>query len=170
VKLNRFGCTTRIAAPLEDVWRFFSAPANLPAITPPWLGLELTGPPPPEMHPGLLITYRVRPIAGIPLSWVTEITHVVDRKLFVDEQRAGPYRFWHHQHHFEAIEGGTEMRDIVHWALPGGPLGELIAGRDVRRRVQSIMDFRAEALRERFALLAPPARKAMSATRDSTAL
>ncbi len=153
MKLNRLEATERIAAPLDEVWDFFSNPRNLSLITPPWLGLELTSDPPPVMHPGLLITYNVRPIAGIPLGWVTEITHVVDHKLFVDEQRSGPYRFWHHQHHFKAIEGGTEMRDIVHWALPAWFLGDLVAGRDVRRRVASIFEFRAGVLAERFDLL-----------------
>ena len=153
MKLNRYEASERIAAPIEEVWEFFSNPCNLPVITPPWLGLELTSAPPPEMHPGLIITYRVRPIAGIPLGWVTEITHVVEGKLFVDEQRSGPYRFWHHQHHFKPIDGGTEMRDIVHWALPAGPLGELIAGRDVRKRVAGIFDYRAGVLREKFSLL-----------------
>jgi len=162
MKLNRLESTERIAAPIDDVWEFFSNPRNLPVITPPWLGLELTSEPPADMHPGLIITYTVRPIAGLALGWVTEITHVVDRKLFVDEQRAGPYRFWHHQHHFRAIDGATEMRDIVHWTLPAGRLGELIAGRHVHRRVSSIFEFRAGVIRTHFAKDArsiPPTRR-----------
>jgi ligand-binding SRPBCC domain-containing protein len=158
MKLHRFDASERIAAPLDEVWAFFSDPRNLALITPPWLRLELAGPPPAEMHPGLLIPYRVRPVAGIAVGWVTEITHVVDRKLFVDVQRSGPYRFWHHQHHFAPIDGGTEMRDIVHYALPLGPLGDLVAGRDVRKRIARIFQFRARALREHFQTLdAPPA-------------
>ncbi len=166
MKLNRFESTERIAAPLAEVWEFFSNPRNLSLITPPWLGLELTSDPPAVMHPGLLITYNVRPFARIPLGWVTEITHVLDQELFVDEQRSGPYRFWHHQHHFRAIEGGTEMRDIVHWALPAGPLGELIAGRDVRRRVARIFEYRAGVLAERFELLPSPGQQPVRHGRD----
>jgi ligand-binding SRPBCC domain-containing protein len=150
MKLQRLESTALIQAPVDDVWEFFSNPQNLPVITPPWLGLELTSEQPPRMHPGLIITYKVRPIANIPLGWVTEITHVVEKQLFVDEQRSGPYKFWHHQHHFRPVDGGTEMRDIVHWALPAGPLGNLIAGRDVRRRVQGIFDYRANVIRERY--------------------
>jgi ligand-binding SRPBCC domain-containing protein len=153
MNLHRFEATVRIAAPLDEVWDFFLDPRNLPVITPPWLGLELTGKLPPAMHPGLIITYRVRPFAAIALGWVTEITHVVDRRLFVDVQRSGPYHFWHHQHHFKPVEGGTEMRDIVHYALPLGPIGELIGGRAVRRRVCRIFEFRGTTLRERFATL-----------------
>jgi ligand-binding SRPBCC domain-containing protein len=95
----------------------------------------------------------VRPVGAIAVGWITEITNVVDRRLFVDVQRSGPYRFWHHQHHFEPVEGGTEMRDIVHYALPLGPLGDLVAGRDVRNRLDRIFAYRAKALRRHFATL-----------------
>jgi ligand-binding SRPBCC domain-containing protein len=153
LSFHRHGETVRIGAPLDAVWAFFSDPRNLPRITPPWLGFQVTSDPPGAMYPGLIITYRIHPLGPLPMTWVTEITHVVDRLLFVDEQRAGPYRFWHHEHHFRPIEGGTEMQDIVTYALPFGPLGDIINTLTVRKRIDAIFQFRGEALAERFPIL-----------------
>ena len=91
---------------LEEAWDFFSQPANLPLITPQWLSLKLTNEVPERMYPGLTITYKVKPLLGIPIQWVTEITHVKELEMFVDEQKVGPYAFWHHQHFFREVAGG----------------------------------------------------------------
>jgi ligand-binding SRPBCC domain-containing protein len=87
------------------------------------------------------------------MQWVTEITHVIEGKMFVDEQRSGPYRFWHHQHHFREVEGGVEASDIVHYALPFGPLGDLIQRLQVRHKLEEIFDFRLSVMRERFKVI-----------------
>lgn len=137
---------------IERAWDYFSSPANLSRITPPWLGLRLTAPLPDRMHPGLIITYRVRALPGVHVAWVTEITHVSEPHLFVDEQRFGPYRFWHHQHHFRQIAGGIEARDVVHYALPRG--AGLAGGWFVRRRLEEIFDFRRHVLEETFGTVA----------------
>ncbi len=79
---------------------------------------------------------------NIPMSWTTEITHCEDKKFFVDEQRFGPYAFWHHQHHFKAVEGGVEMTDIVHYAVGWGILGKIASWVYVDRQLQHIFDFR----------------------------
>jgi ligand-binding SRPBCC domain-containing protein len=97
------------------------------------------------MYPGLLIEYRVRPLWGIPVRWLTEVTHVVEPSLFVDEQRLGPYRLWHHQHRFRAVPGGVEMEDEVHYVLPGGPVGAAAHACLVRRRLEEIFSYRRAA-------------------------
>jgi len=140
----------RLPIPVATAWEFFSDPRNLPRITPPWLGLEVTSDLPPRMYPGMIVTYRVRPVPGIAVRWVTEITHVREPVLFVDEQRFGPYRFWHHEHHFREIDGGVEVEDIVHYALPLGPVGNMIVGRAVRSRLEVIFAFRREFLGKQF--------------------
>jgi len=140
----------RLPISLPEAWRFFSDPRNLPRITPPSLGLEVTSDLPGKMYPGMVITYRVRPIPGVRVGWVTEITHVLEPSLFVDEQRFGPYRFWHHQHHFREIEGGVEMEDIVHYALPLGTIGRVFGGPLVRRRLAEIFAFRRRFLVREF--------------------
>ncbi len=103
-----------------------------------------------EMYAGMLISYHVRPVLGIPLKWVTEITHVRNRSFFVDEQRFGPYALWHHQHHFREIEGGVEMRDIVHYKIPFGPVGRLVNRLFVGSQVQSIFRYRQQQLERLF--------------------
>ena len=135
---------------LEAAWDFFSNPQNLKEITPPELHLVVKNELPSKMHSGTLICYRVKPLLGIPVHWVTEITHVEEGRLFVDVQRFGPYRFWHHQHHFLQIDGGVEMRDIIHYKLPLGPLSFLADSFVVSRQLHRIFSYREEALAQRF--------------------
>ena len=90
---------------LESAWDFMSDPRNLAQITPEYMQFKVLGDLDGLMHAGKIIEYRVSPIAGIKMHWVTEITHVQDKVFFVDEQRFGPYQFWHHQHHLEPTKG-----------------------------------------------------------------
>lgn len=129
----------------QTAWQFFSDPRNLPVITPPDLGFEITSQLPEQMYAGMVVTYRVTALAGVRVNWVTEITHVRDFDFFVDEQRFGPYRFWHHQHLFRAVAGGTEMVDQVSYLLPFQPFGSLVAPL-VRRRLEHIFDYRYETI------------------------
>ena len=136
---------------LHDAWEFFSSPANLKIMTPPHIGFEITSEFSNEkMYCGQIITYIVTPLAGIPLSWVTEITHVQEPNYFVDEQRFGPYALWHHKHFFKEIKGGVEMTDLVHYALPLGFLGRVANSLIVRKQLDSIFEFRSAKLQELF--------------------
>lgn len=138
-----------IPATLAEAWAFFGQPENLAAITPPWLGFRVTSSSQGPMYEGMIITYTVTPLLGIRLSWVTEITRCREPFFFVDEQRLGPYRFWHHQHHFREVKGGVEVRDLVHYSLPFGPPGQAAAAM-VRSRVAAIFDFRRQAVENYF--------------------
>jgi ligand-binding SRPBCC domain-containing protein len=110
----------------NEVWNFISSPLNLKDITPPYMGFEVTSKNlSSKMYEGMMITYLVKPLFGIPLSWCTEITKVEDGNYFVDEQREGPYSIWHHEHHIKEIDGGIKMVDIIHYKIPFGFLGEL---------------------------------------------
>jgi ligand-binding SRPBCC domain-containing protein len=142
--------THRLPISVDEAWSFFSNPQNLREITPPDLRLVVNNDIPSKIHPGMIVAYSVRPLLGIPINWVTEITHVEEGRFFVDEQRFGPYRFWHHQHHFAAIEGGVEMHDIVHYKLPLGPLSFIVDRFIVRGQLDHIFSFRKEVLERRF--------------------
>lgn len=141
----------QIPISLTDAWDFFSSPENLKEITPANLGFNIIskhhG---SRMYQGQVIEYTVRPILGIPLYWMTEITHVEKQQFFVDEQRFGPYSLWHHQHHFKAIEGGVEMTDIVHYKLPLWIFGDIANTIMVRNQLRQIFDYRFTAVEERF--------------------
>ncbi len=135
---------------LAKAWDYFSSPKNLAEITPDSLNFKIKGELPAKMYEGLFIEYTVSPILGIPLRWVTEITHSRDLEYFVDEQRFGPYRIWHHQHFFEEVEGGVKMTDIVDYRLPLGILGKMAHALFVKRQLKTIFDYRTTKLIELF--------------------
>ncbi len=137
----------------EAAWDFFSSPVNLKEITPAYMGFHIQSDSEflKKMYPGQVIAYTVSPLLGIPLFWMTEITHIREGVYFVDEQRIGPYALWHHQHHFKPVPGGgVEMTDLVHYRLPLGVLGRLVHAIFVRRQLNTIFDYRFHVLEERF--------------------
>ncbi|MDP2236272.1 MAG: SRPBCC family protein [Bacteroidales bacterium] len=139
-----------LKASIEEVWDFFSSPANLKKITPPAMGFNIITGGDGKMYPGQIISYKVKPFAGIPLTWVTEITHVEPLKFFVDEQRFGPYSMWHHEHHFREVEQGVEMTDIVTYVLPFGFLGRIAHKLFVKNKVQQIFEYRSKVMNQFF--------------------
>lgn len=142
-KVYSFKTIQKIPVGLDKAWEFFSNPSNLAVITPDTMGFttisKYHG---DSMYAGQIIEYKVSPVLGIPLYWMTEITHVEDKKYFVDEQRYGPYSLWHHQHHFKAIEGGVEMTDIIHYKLPLWFLGDIANRLMVKKQLKKIFDYR----------------------------
>jgi ligand-binding SRPBCC domain-containing protein len=143
----------KIPIPLDKAWEFFSNPANLQTITPDNMGFKVIskyhG---DKMYPGQIIEYTVKPVLGIPLYWMTEITQVKDKEYFIDEQRFGPYALWHHQHHFKAIEGGVEMTDIIHYKNPLGFLGRIANTLFVKKQLAGIFDYRYKKTEELFGM------------------
>ena len=136
-----------VALPLAQCWPFSCDPRNLAKITPPWLRFQIRSKLPEEIRPGLMIRYTVAPLFGLPMTWLTEITQVEEPTYFVDEQRVGPYRIWHHEHFFRALDSArTEVRDLVHYAPPFGPLGALLNRLLIARQLKQIFDFRREQL------------------------
>ena len=139
---------------LEEAWNFFSQPKNLSQITPKEMGFNITSKNlAEEMYPGMVITYKVSPLFGLKLDWMTEITQVNKHKYFVDEQRVGPYKIWHHQHHFKAIKGGVEVTDIVDYVVPFGILGKIAHPIIVKPQLNKIFQFREERIVELFGKL-----------------
>jgi ligand-binding SRPBCC domain-containing protein len=135
---------------LDEAWDFFSSPMNLNEITPEDMVFEIKSEGLDKMYPGMFIVYSIRPVMNIPMRWVTEITHVEDRKFFVDEQRIGPYNIWHHEHHFEEKDGGVLMTDILHYDVGKSIFGWLASKLFVDKKVQNIFDYRFQILERRF--------------------
>jgi ligand-binding SRPBCC domain-containing protein len=150
MKIHRLEQQQILPIPIGEAWDFFSSPANLDAITPPDLGFQITSKPEPRMYQGQIITYRVRIAPLLWLPWVTEIKCVEQGRSFIDEQRFGPYAFWHHRHLFEPADGGVLMTDTVHYGLPFGPLGGIAHAVFVRRKLAWIFGFRKRILEKRF--------------------
>ncbi len=140
-----------LATSLQEAWDFFSSPRNLAVITPPEMGFVIRQPfDNKDAYAGQLITYTVKPLLGIPLTWVTLIEGVEAPYKFVDTQLKGPYKRWWHEHSFEAVEGGVMMRDRVEYELPMGLLGDVAHGIFVKRKLQGIFDFRTTTLERLF--------------------
>ena len=131
-------------------WDFFSDPKNLSKITPQSMGFIVRTELPDKMYEGLMIEYTVSPMLGIPMNWITEIKTVKNHSFFVDEQRKGPYRIWHHEHHFKEVDGGVEMTDIVSYELPFGFLGRLMHPILVKNKLKEIFDYRRQKVDELF--------------------
>ena len=136
---------------MDEAWAYFSTPKNLQEITPDDLKFKiLTDLGDDKMYAGQIINYIVTPFMGIPMRWTTEISQVKEGQYFVDEQRFGPYSFWHHKHFFEPIEGGVLATDIVDYALPLGPLGRFANWLFVGKQLKHIFEFRTKKLEELF--------------------
>jgi len=143
--------TQKIPATIDEVWNFISSPANLKKITPSYMGFDITSKHAGEkMYPGMIISYKVSPVFGVKMNWVTEITHIKEKEYFVDEQRSGPYSMWHHEHKIEPIEGGVLMTDIVSYKPPLGFLGSIANSFLIKKQLNAIFDFREKVLHEIF--------------------
>ena len=150
MKIYTFHSKQNLPISLEEAWEFLSNPKNLKTITPPYMGFKTLSGDDRDMFAGQIIQYIVTPVLGIPMKWVTEITHVQDKKYFVDEQRFGPYALWHHKHFLKEIPGGVEMEDIVDYKVPMGILGQLVHPFLVAPKLKEIFDFRTKKLIELF--------------------
>jgi ligand-binding SRPBCC domain-containing protein len=135
---------------LEQAWNFLSDPKNLKTITPSYMGFHILSGADRPMYPGQIIQYIVTPVLGIKTKWVTEITHVVDKKFFVDEQRFGPYALWHHKHFIKEIPGGVEMEDIIDYKVPFGILGQMVHPIIVKPKLEEIFAYRQKKLIQLF--------------------
>jgi ligand-binding SRPBCC domain-containing protein len=152
VKTYHLKFEQKLPVPLAETWDFFTSPLNLAKITPPEMAFKVTSnfEPGAKVYPGMIITYNVSPLLGIKMNWTTEITHVKEMEYFVDDQRSGPYKIWHHEHHFKEIKGGVLMTDILSYAVPFWFAGELANTFFVRNEIEKIFTYREKAVNEMF--------------------
>lgn len=150
-KLFTFQTKQFIPRSLEEVWEFISSPKNLKEITPAYMGFDIVSESPVDkMYTGIIIAYKVSPMFGIKMNWVTEITHVEELHYFIDEQRFGPYTFWHHKHFLKEVEGGVEMIDILLYKVPFGFIGNIANRLIIKKKLKEIFDYRFKKVEELF--------------------
>jgi ligand-binding SRPBCC domain-containing protein len=136
---------------VEESWSFFSSPTNLKLLTPEHLGFEITTEHQmSEMYAGQIISYIIRPIWNIPIEWVSEIAHVQEPHYFIDVQRFGPYKFWHHEHRFNPIPNGVEMVDTIFYKMPFGIFGKALNALKVKHELETIFAYRHAKLEQMF--------------------
>ena len=142
-----------IKTSIDELWDFISSPQNLKKITPKNMGFDIRTPKlPHKIYEGMIISYTVHPLFGIPTNWVTEITHIRDKSYFVDEQRVGPYKLWHHQHIIINEKNGVLMKDIVSYQPPFGLLGRIANTLVIKNKLNEIFDYRTRVLEKIFPL------------------
>jgi len=147
----QFKRTQTFSQPVEQLWDFIANPNNLKLITPDYMGFDIISSEiPTKMYEGMIISYKVSPVFGVKTTWVTEITHIKDKRYFVDVQRVGPYKIWHHQHFLEQTTHGTLMTDIVSYKPPFGLLGNLANELLIKGKLNEIFNYRTKALNELF--------------------
>jgi ligand-binding SRPBCC domain-containing protein len=142
MKIFKLKYSQKLPISLNEAWDFLSSPNNLELITPKSMDFNITDWDRKKAYPGQIIQYTVKPILGIKINWVTEITHIRAKEYFVDEQRFGPYTFWHHKHFIKEIEGGVIMEDVIHYKPPFGLLGVLLNFLFINSKLNSIFKHR----------------------------
>ncbi|MDI1317877.1 SRPBCC family protein [Flavobacterium sp.] len=152
MKIYTLHTKQKLPITIDEAWEFLSNPKNLEVITPESMAFKTISGDDRAIYAGQIIQYIVKPMLGIPVKWVTEITHVVDKKYFVDEQRFGPYALWHHKHFLKEIPGGVEMEDIVDYKLPMGILGQMVHPLLVKPKLKEIFEYREKKLVELFGI------------------
>ena len=151
MKLYHFSQTQKLPITQDVAWAFFSNPANLAQLMPPWLKMkDETFDPTKRIYPGMIFNYSVKLYGLIPTRWVGEIVQVREPDCLIDIQHFGPFRFWHHAHHITPVEGGVEVKDVVHYALPVGSFGEIAHKLFVRSQLQALFKHRYQMLAEFF--------------------
>ncbi|MGG5210209.1 SRPBCC family protein [Chryseobacterium sp. MIQD13] len=136
---------------IETAWKFFSSANNISEITPKDMNfIVLTTMENDEIYEGMLIDYYVSPLFGIKMKWQTEIIKVDFQKSFIDFQKKGPYKLWHHHHEFVPNEKGVLMKDTIDYELPMGFLGEIARPLFVKKKLEHIFDYRYKVLEKMF--------------------
>ena len=153
MKIYTLHKTQKLPISPEKAWEFLSNPKNLKIITPDYMSFNIVSPIDRPLYTGQIIQYIVTPLLGIKTKWVSEITHIEDKKYFVDEQMYGPYSLWHHKHFIKEVDGGVEMIDIIDYKIPLGLLGRIMNPILVQPKLEEIFKFRKEKLEELFGIL-----------------
>ena len=147
----QFSVEQHVDAGIDEVWEFISSPSNLKKITPKKMGFKISSKDQKvKMYPGMIITYKVSPILGIEMNWMTEITQVKKMDYFIDEQRVGPYKMWHHEHKLIPQKKGVKMLDLITYIPPLGFIGAIANTLIIKSKLKEIFDYRTTAVNKEF--------------------
>ena len=148
--VNKLLYSQKLPISLDEAWDFLSSPNNLKLITPESMNFKIIDWDEKKAYPGQIIQYTVSPVLGIKIKWVTEITKVIRNSYFIDEQRFGPYSFWHHKHFIKEIDNGILMEDVIHYKIPFGLIGKILNKLYVQNKLDKIFKYRENKLNEIF--------------------
>jgi len=122
-----FQRTVRVPVPVDALFAWHERPGAFIRLSPPWDAprvLEQTG----GIRDGAKVALRVH--AGpVATTWRLEHRDYIENRQFVDELREGPFAHWVHTHRFSPDGANASiLEDHIEYALPMGPLGDLVAG------------------------------------------
>ena len=151
MKIFQIKTKQKLPISATEAWKFLSNPKNLAEITPKYMNFKILSGAERSIYAGQIIQYKVTPVFGITLKWVTEITHVKENEYFVDEQRFGPYKMWHHEHIFEKIDDNNcKIIDKVSYKLPFGLIGRWSHNLLIKKQLKNIFDYRTKIINTQF--------------------
>ncbi len=148
--VNKLFYSQKLPISIDEAWDFLSSPNNLKLITPESMNFKIIDWDKKKAYPGQIIQYTVSPVLGLKIKWVTEITQVIKNSYFIDEQRFGPYSFWHHKHFIKEIDNGILMEDVIHYKIPFGFIGKILNKLYVQNKLDKIFKYRENKLNEIF--------------------
>jgi ligand-binding SRPBCC domain-containing protein len=115
-----------VAAPVDEVFRFFDDPANLAKLMPPPVQIRLVRVEPAPPRPGSIFEFRYG-LGPVQRSWTVRLVDRVVDERFVDETIVGPMRRFHHSHAFTPGRRGTWIEDRIDYHVgPDGPIGSAV--------------------------------------------
>lgn len=132
--------------PLAEAWQFFSSPDHLNSLTPDFFNIVPTSEVPDKIYSGLLISYSMKAVMGIPMNWLSEISHCQSPNYFIYHQRVGPFKFWSHEVRLTEKQSGVLLEDIVFYNMPFGLFGELINKLLIAKKLNQIFETRQQYL------------------------
>ena len=136
---------------IDFLWDFFSKPSNLNKLTPEDVQFKIISGKSDDFYAGKIISYKIKPFKLVTLNWITEISQVKEGSYFIDNQISGPYKMWHHEHHFKSNnDGTTEIIDKVKYKLPFYILGRISHKIFIKRKLIKIFNFRQKKINELF--------------------
>jgi ligand-binding SRPBCC domain-containing protein len=94
---------------------------------------------------GETVTWDARHF-GIRMRMTSRVTEFAAPDRFVDEQIAGPFASFRHEHLFESVAIGTRMVDRVEFAAPFGLLGSVVERIVLRRYLMRLISDRNAAV------------------------
>lgn len=150
---NMYSLSTKIKinAPIDEAWSFFTKPKNLSNLSPNDVKFKIISGKSDSFYEGKIISYKIKIFPFTFINWTTEITKVVENKLFIDKQLFGPYKLWVHEHHFiQNDDGTTTISDKVKYKLFFNTFSKILHKLFIKKKLISIFNFRRSKSKELF--------------------
>ena len=128
--------------PAEAVFAWHARPGAFERLVPPWQQVRVVERSGEGIGPGTRVVIELS-LGPLRQQWVALHDHCVEGREFRDVQVSGPFAAWAHTHRFRPVSDEQSiLEDHIEYRLPGGRVGELVAGRFARRQLGRMFGFR----------------------------